>query len=118
MIEAPTPLDTRCFLPKWLNYTAPGATNRNISALPYIRKNRRSRLAGVAEPAPTTPAKREDLIGKLDELRAQSRRYVAELTRITDEVERLHERLADLGPEGLARRANAAAGPIKQHGAA
>jgi hypothetical protein len=89
----------------------------NLS-FPYIRERGCFRLAGVPESDPTSPLKREDLLSKLDELRAQSRRYIGELNRINEEVERLQERLSDLSPDARARGGNAAAYPKEQHGAA
>jgi hypothetical protein len=61
---------------------------------------------------------RGNLLAKLTELRAQSRRYIGELKRINEEVERLQERLSDLSPEARARGGNAAGYPKEQHGAA
>jgi hypothetical protein len=76
------------------------------------------RFAGVSETDPATPQKRDDLLSKLDELRAQSRRYLTELNRINDEVERLQQRLVGLSPESQARGGNVAGYPREQHGAA
>lgn len=72
----------------------------------------------MAETDPNTPSKRDELLAKLAELRAQSRRYLTELNRINEEVERLQERLAAVTPEGQARGGNAAGYPKEQFAAA
>jgi chromosome segregation ATPase len=84
-----------------------------------IRCKVRTRFASVSETDdPSTPQKREDLLAKLEELRAQSRRYLSELNRINEEVERLQARVAGLAPEARARGGNAARYPKEQHCAA
>ena len=92
--------------------------NAVISGNKYDRGCGGSRFAGVSEIDPPTPPNREDLVSKLEDLRAQSRRYLSELNRINLEVERLQTRLAALSPEGQARGGNVAGYPKEQHGAA
>jgi uncharacterized coiled-coil DUF342 family protein len=76
------------------------------------------RFAGVAEPVRPTSQKREELREKLQELRLQSRRYLAEISRISEDVEKLQERLSELSPDAQARAGNAAGFPTEEHGAA
>jgi hypothetical protein len=90
----------------------------NFSSFRHIQPEYALRFAGVAESDPSSPPIREDLLAKLTELRVQSRRYIGELKRINEEVERLQERLSDLSPEARARGGNAAGYPKEQHGAA
>jgi hypothetical protein len=63
-------------------------------------------------------ARKGELLSKLEDLKAQSRRYLAELNRINEEVERLQARVANLGPGSHSRGGNAARYPREQEGAA
>jgi hypothetical protein len=76
------------------------------------------RLAGVPDSEPVPHAAKTELLSKLEDLKAQSRRYLAELNRINEEVERLQARVSNLSAGSHSRGANAARYPREQKGAA